>query len=147
MLQLDDMDNEIIRRAPKGAVSRLATLFRRTPRHIKRIRSGACGLPLQNGLGARPHVLRELDLIEQWYERYLAKGAAMRRRALECVAKDEPISLEVEPTDEEALSRLGKPGTLALFKNRLALIPYVPPPAPTAPVPAKTTAGLFYDRR
>jgi hypothetical protein len=64
------------------------------------------------------------------------------------IDKDEPISLRAEPTDEEALSlEPGRPGSLVLFKGRLTLKPYAPPPVPTAPVPAKTTAGLFYDRR
>jgi hypothetical protein len=115
---------------------------------INRIRNGSRGWPLQNGLGARPWELHEREQVEHWHARWQALGEAKRRRALERIDRDEPVSLEVEPTDEEALSLVpGKPGSLVLFKNRLTLKPYVPPPAPTAPVPAKGTAGVFYDRR
>lgn len=147
---LDDWQKEMIRRAPEGfeSVYRLAAMFGVSRSCINRIRNGTRGLPGKNGLGMRPWELRERELLETWRAREHARVEASYRRGSECIDKDQPISLEVEPTDEEALSRLpGKPGTLVLFKGRLALIPYVPPPAPTAPVPAKTTAGLFYDRR
>lgn len=150
MLQLDDMDNEIIRRAPKGAVPRLAERFRVSPRHIKRIRSGASGLPLQNGLGARPHVLREREQVEQWHARWLALGEAKRLRALERIDKDEPVSVTL--TREERLALMpGEPGSLGVFEGALVIKPRTPPPAPPAAlrasVPAKSQSGLFYDRR
>jgi hypothetical protein len=150
MLQLDDMDNEIIRRAPKGAVYRLAALFHVSPRQIKRIRSGDRGLPLQSGLGARPHLLRTQNALDKWRTHQHAQTEAKYRRGQECIDRDEPVSITLTREEKMALMPCA-PGELGVFEGALVIKPRTPPPAPPAAlrasVPAKSQSGLFYDRR
>jgi hypothetical protein len=142
-----DLDKEIIRRAPKGSVHRLAALFEVSAACIKRIRNGSRGLPGQNGLGMRPWEIHTRDLIETWRTRQLARIEAAYQRALASVDNDEPITLEPETT-EEAVSRLpDAPGSVVLFRGALVRKPPAPPIAPSVPMQAKSKGGLFYDRR
>jgi hypothetical protein len=87
----------------------LAALYGVFPRHIKRIRNGSP--PPQNGLGARPWELHNLEQLEQWHARHLAKGKTYRRRALDCIDKEGPIGLKAEPTEKETLSLEPGPGS------------------------------------
>jgi hypothetical protein len=150
--KLDDWTKEMIRRAPGGfgSIARLAALFDVSRGCIEKIRSGERGMPGQNGLGSRPWVIRSRELVETWRTRQLARIEVGYRRALDCVDNDQPITLEPEPTTEEALSRLpGNPGSLVLFRGALTIKPKpdAPTAAPMAPTPAKSERGVFYDRR
>jgi hypothetical protein len=148
--KLDDFQKEMIRRCPAGDVWRLPATFDVSRHYVKKIREGAKGLPATEGMAARPWLIRARHLLEKWRTRQLARIEAAYQRALACVDNDEAISIKIEPTRDEALSLVpGEPGSLVLFRGALAIKPKptAPPATPTGPMPAKSQAGLFYDRR
>lgn len=66
--RLCEIDREIIRRAPEGVAFILAERFGVSVHYVEKIRNGARGLPLPNGLGARPHLLRTRKELEKWHD-------------------------------------------------------------------------------
>jgi hypothetical protein len=131
-----DVDKEIIRRASTGAVPRLAQLFDVSQSYVEKIRNGSRGFPAPCGLGMRPWLLRSKALIDQWHQNRLEQIERAYQRALQSLDRDEALALAP-----------GEPGSLVLFRGALALKPAAPPVTPTVPMPAKSQAGVFYDRR
>jgi hypothetical protein len=93
MRRLCEIDREIIRRAPEGSTYILAQRFGVSVYYIEKIRRGSRGLPLPNGLGARPHLLRSKAALEKWHARALAQVERQYQQAVECIERDEAIVL------------------------------------------------------
>jgi hypothetical protein len=150
MAKLDDWQKEVIRRAPTEpvVVHRLAALFDVTRSCVKKIRNGSRGLPGPNGSGMRTGLRRTRNALEKWRTIQHERIEAAYRRALEKIDRDEAVSVALPPLSrDEALSLMpDKPGVV-LLDGALAIKPAAPPPAPTVPMPAKSQAGVFYDRR
>lgn len=91
--RLDNIDRELIRRAPDGlgVAIRLADLFGLSLSGVHRIRSGSRGLPCRNGLGSRPEQLKTRELVERWHARQLAQTESQYRRALEAIEANEAL--------------------------------------------------------
>lgn len=91
--RLDDIDRELIRRAPDGlgVAIRLADLFGLSLSGVNRISSGSRGLPCRNGLGSRPEQLKTRELVERWHARQLAQTESQYRRALEAIEANEAL--------------------------------------------------------
>jgi hypothetical protein len=82
MAKLTEVDRQIIRSAPPGCGIRLAELFDVSWRYILQLQSGKRGMPLVNGLGARPWRLKDRELVVEWHRRKVAQADAARDRAL-----------------------------------------------------------------
>jgi hypothetical protein len=93
--RLDDLDRELIRRAPDGVAAhlRLMELFGLSYSAVTRIRNGTRGFPMQRGLACRPWELRSLKMVDRWYVRETGRVEARRKRALEAIAANEVVCL------------------------------------------------------
>lgn len=92
MAKLSELDRQIIRWAPPGSGFRLAQLFGVSVRYILQLQSGKRGLPLGNGLGARPWKLRDRDLVMEWHQRRVGQADAARDRALKEINEGEALN-------------------------------------------------------
>jgi hypothetical protein len=141
MPKLSDLDREIMRRAPNGSAWRLAPLFRVSVAYVRKIQNGTRGLPGLNGLGMRPELLKSRAGLDKWRTTQHERVEATYRRGLECIEKNEALSVAIEKID----------ASFGLFKGAVTLKPRMPttasrPPVAAVPtVPSKT--GLLYDKR
>jgi hypothetical protein len=120
--RLDDIDRELIRRAPEGLAAhfKLMKVFGLSFSGVTRIRNGSRGLGLQNGLGSRPWQLHSRELVERWRVRQLERVEAAYRRAVEAIENNLPIPLEgtVSAPTEHLFAGIGTGGRPAVAQMK-----------------------------
>lgn len=60
---------------------------------VRKHRAGTRGLPGKNGLGSRPWLLKDQQLLDQWRERELQRVEQAYQRARQQIADDQPVTL------------------------------------------------------
>jgi hypothetical protein len=91
---LDAFERELCRRLPAGeeAVTRLSLMLGCSTSTVRKHRAGARGLPGKNGLGSRPWLLKNQQLLDRWRARELQRVERTYQQASEQIADDQPIT-------------------------------------------------------
>jgi hypothetical protein len=132
----------------------LAEAFDISTRYVRQIQTGTRGLPLGNGLGARPWQLKNRELVLEWYRGRRERDDAARDRALAEIDQGEPLSALPDLTEHAPAPSLFRGAhpmkrrpAKPIINARLFTL-RGPQEPPTEGLPEQTLAGpsLLYDR-
>ena len=103
MAKLCEMERQIIRNSPPGSAWVLAQRFGVSWRYVLQLQAGKRGLPVGNGLGARPWKLRKREHAQEWHRRRVAQADAALARALKEIGEGEPFTPTPDEIDRSGL--------------------------------------------
>ncbi len=141
MARLCDLERQIIRSAPPGSSWLLAQRFGVSVRYVVQLQAGKRGLPIGNGLGARPWKLTDRRHAQEWHRKRIAQADAALARALQEIEAGEAFTPTAEAVDRSGLFK----GTGA--GKRHATPPRKPPGTDYHGDGKGKPANLLYDRR